>query len=283
MKTLLVLVKSLNHSEKIIEYAFGLAADLKINVRLFYVHNPSTIPLATPQLSGAAITQLQKEPEEKVKEAIRSLSAISETLVYKIAGQVIVEVKAAIGNEVSLINEMVEAGDVQMVMLEEQGIESFSLKESLVREVIRKINCPVWVIPEYSDYNSINSVIYATDYNEEDIPTLKKLIRFTYFNSPKITAIHISDNVDFDLRIKNAGFQKMLESKVEYENIEVKALVENRGDDLVSLINSYAARTNADLIVVLKENKSFLDRIFNPSASEKIMEKANRPVLVYHV
>ena len=147
MKTLLVLVKSLDHSEKIIEYAFGLAADLGINVRLFYVHNPSTIPLATPQLSGAAITQLQKEPEEKVKEAIRSLSAISETLVYKIAGQVIVEVKAAIGNEVSLINEMVEAGDVQMVMLEEQGIESFSLKESLVREVIRKINCPVWVIP----------------------------------------------------------------------------------------------------------------------------------------
>jgi nucleotide-binding universal stress UspA family protein len=139
------------------------------------------------------------------------------------------------------------------------------------------------VIPENSDYNPIHSVIYATDYNEEDIPTLEKLIRLTYFESPKITALHITDNVDFDLRIKNAGFQKMLESKLGYENIEVKALVENQGDDMVSLINDYAARISADLIVVLKENRRFLERLFRPSSSEKIIEEASRPVLVFHV
>jgi nucleotide-binding universal stress UspA family protein len=125
-------------------------------------------------------------------------------------------------------------------------------------------------------------VIYATDYNEEDIPTLKELIRLTYFNSPTITALHITENIDFDLRIKNAGFQKMLESQVDYDNIRVKALVEDQGDDMVSLINDYATRENADLIVVLKENRRFLERLFKPSSSEKIIEKANRPVLVYH-
>ncbi|MEA3477447.1 MAG: universal stress protein [Bacteroidota bacterium] len=283
MKTLLVLVKSLVNSEKYIEYSLKLAADLKYNVQIFYVHNPKTIPLASPQLDGAAIAQLNKASEERVREAIRSLSAITDTLIYKIAGQVIVEVTAAIGDEISMINEKVDSGDVQMVMIESQGIRSFSLQESFSKEVIRKVNCPVWVIPENSDYNSILSVIYATDYNEEDIPTLKKLIDLTYFNSPKISAIHITDNVDFDLRIKNAGFQKMLESKVEYENIEVKALVENHGDDMVGLINTYAARTSADLIVVLKENRRFLERLFKPGSSEKIIGETNRPVLVFHV
>lgn len=283
MKTILVLVKSQINSEKYIEYALKLAADINYNVQIFYVHNPDIIPLATPHLSGAAITQLHKEPEERMREAIRSLSTITDTLIYKIAGQVIVEVTAAIGDEISLINEKVESGDVQMVMIESQGIRSFSLKESFAKEVIRKVNCPIWVIPENSVYNSIHSVIYATDYNEEDIPTLKKLIDLTYFNSPKITAIHITDNVDFDLRIKNAGFQKMLESKVEYENIEVKALVENHGDDMVGLINTYAARTSANLIVVLKDNRRFLERLFYPSSSEMIIGEANRPVLVFHV
>ena len=74
----------------------------------------------------------------------------------------------------------------------------------------------------------------------------------------------------------------MLETKTEYTNISVKALVERSGDDMVKLINSYAAMKNADLIVVLKKNRNFLDRIFNPSSSEKIIQKAEKPVLVYH-
>jgi nucleotide-binding universal stress UspA family protein len=282
MKTLLVLVKSLGNSEKYIEYALGLASDLRVNIQIFYVENPSLHPLGSPDLSGTAISQLQKSLEEKIDTAKELLTNQVEAHVHKISGRVIAEIITDIGDEISLINEKVESEDVQMVMIEGLGIGSFSLKESFAKEVIRKINCPVWVIPENSDYNSIHSVIYATDYNEEDIPTLKELIRLTYFNSPNITALHITENVDFDLRIKNAGFQKMLESQVDYDNIRVKALVEDQGDDVVSLINDYAARENAGLIAVLKENRRFLERLFKPSSSGKIIEKANRPVLVYH-
>lgn len=282
MKTLLVYIRNPCESESIIEYAMNLARDLKTSIHLFYVENPGPTPLVTPHLSMTAVSQLQKSLENKIKAGKEAIADQVKGMMHKISGEVIVEVSANIGDEITLIGKMVETGKVQMVMMECLGIESFTLKDSFAKELIRNIHCPVWLIPKDTEYQTFHHIIYATDYHNEDIPTLKKLIDLTHFVSPQITALHITENADFDLRIKNASFQKILATKTEYNKISVKALVENDGDDIVGLINKYAASYASDLIVLLKENQHFLKRLFKPSTTEKIIKEAKRPVLIYH-
>jgi hypothetical protein len=68
-KRMLVLIKNLDTSEKLIEYALNLARDLHISVQLHYVENPSQYPLGVTDLTGAAVTQLQKSLKDRVATA----------------------------------------------------------------------------------------------------------------------------------------------------------------------------------------------------------------------
>jgi nucleotide-binding universal stress UspA family protein len=59
-------------------------------------------------------------------------------------------------------------------------------------------------------------------------------------------------------------------------------LNESSNNDTAELLNDYALLIKADLIVVLKENKSFFERIFKSDPAKKIIKKSMLPVLVFH-
>ncbi|MEA3478878.1 MAG: hypothetical protein U9R60_11905 [Bacteroidota bacterium] len=139
-----------------------------------------------------------------------------------------------------------------------------------------------WIIPPGMSFKSFRNIIYATDYVEEDISTLKKIISLTGKSLPYITALHITDHKDFEIRINKAGFQKVLETKTEYQKVKVKALPKKKGDSTFGLINEYATLNKTDLIVILKENWSFMHRIIAENTMGKTSEQADVPALVYH-
>jgi nucleotide-binding universal stress UspA family protein len=282
MKKLLALVKNPAASEWYIKYALGLARDLHLEVQLLYVENPAGHLLATPKISAEAVEQLQHNLKERAMLARDSLTSQVNEMIQTSEGPVVVEVTSLVGNEIALINQIVKEGKAHMVMLASEGPGISGYKRSFVDEVSRNVNCPVWIIPENTSYLSIESIIYATDYQEEDISTLKKVIDLTHFISPEITALHITSNPDFELRIKNAGFQKIVQNKTGYDALTVKALVEKNGGGIPEMIGEFAAQDKSNLIVVLKDNKQFFERIFNPSTSNKIVHDTGYPVLVYH-
>lgn len=282
MRTLLGFIRKPSESHGIITYLIELSKDLNANLHLLSVENPANYPLGSPNLTGVAVANLQQSMEARMEEGKKTMEKVVNKMMPQMAGKVAVEISTAIGNETTIVGEMLASGKIQMMAIEAIESEGLFGKDTLVMTMVRSIDCPLWVIPENTEYHPFQKIIYASDYREEDIPTLQKLIDLTHRLYPKILALHINDSADFDVRVKTAGFQKMLETKTAYNNISAKALIERNGEDLVQLINSYAAMNGVDLIVVLKENKTFLDRIFNPSSSEKILKAASSPVLVYH-
>ena len=282
MKTLLAIIRDPHESDGFIRYLVDLARDLDTRVHLLYIENPAQYPLGAPDTTGVAVANLQKSLEVKVKEAQKILNQHLQKMMPKIAGEVIAEVSGRVGNEVILIDEMVEANEAPMLALEYKHMSGFWQKDTFVKEMMRNIKCPVWVVPENIEYNGLHHIVYATDYHEEDIPTLRRLVDLTRSFSPEIEALHITDDIDFDEKVKKAGFQKMLETKTGYQRISLTTLRDHKGHDMTGLISSYASRTKTDLIAVLKENKNFLERIFHPSSSEKIVEESDKTILVFH-
>jgi nucleotide-binding universal stress UspA family protein len=282
MKTLLLLIKEPESSHSLIKYAMLFAEDLQTNLHLMYVENPANYSLGTPDLSGAAVAQIQHSIEAKLKTGKQELSGQVSRLRSTVSADVDVKITAVSGNDNQILSERIESGEAQMVMIEGSFRSGVLVSDIAAKDLVRDLRCPVWIVPQNSEYHSFHEIIYASDYHKEDIPTIRRLISLTDQLAPHITALHITDNVDFEQKIKTAGFQDMVEKKTEYNNIDVEVLAENGGEEMSELLNRYAVHNNTDLMVVLKENRRFLERIFKPSSSEKIIKETKLPVLVFH-
>jgi nucleotide-binding universal stress UspA family protein len=136
-------------------------------------------------------------------------------------------------------------------------------------------------LPNQVLFKPFKHIIYATNYNKADIPVLKKLSAFAKLFNAEITALHVTDSLDFEEKVKNMGFKNILKEKTNYP-INVQVLVEQKNEDTSAIINSFAKSANADIIVMLKQNKSFFERVFKGSATKKLINKTNLPVLIYH-
>ncbi len=282
MKTLLSIINSPHESGEFIHYAANLAKDLNADIHLLYVLNPDDYPLGIPGSVGTVSVQvlsnLTKMVEEGKKVLIKKIDEIKKTLPQGVS----IDISTELGITRFIAEEFISQGKADAIVLESHEDKGFWSQSASNMEVIRYMNCPIWVIPKGAEYHKFKTILYATNYNEEDIPTMKKLVDLTGGFSPGITALHITNNTDFEEKIREAGFNEMLREKTAYDHISVKTVKENGEDDIAKLIDNQATSNKADLVVVLKENQPFLERIFRSSATKKIIRNVELPVLVYH-
>jgi nucleotide-binding universal stress UspA family protein len=282
MNSILALIKEPEHSKGFITYLIRMGGDLGLNIHLLYVENPVNYPLGMPDTTGTASARLQLSMEKSAEDARQTLLKAVRSLAADTPDRVSVRTSTEIGVTELFIDKYLDSNGDSMLVLENQGHESLWKQDSTNMEIIRKCRCPVWIIPSGSTYHRYKEIVYATDYHEEDLTTLRNLLDLTGKFSPKITALHITDNPDFEARIKMSGFHESLHEKTSYDKISVTLLNEKEDEDFGMLINDFAALVDANLIVVLKENKHFLERIFTPDLTKKIIRQAKIPVLVYH-
>ena len=280
METLLAIIKEPAEEKSFIGYVARFAHDLHTNVHLIYVQEPHDQNLAQPSAVGLA-SSLQVQ-EDNAKNANKEFAGIIEEISNEFSIDIPITYSTEIARVVSVINNYISENKASMVILEEEEKSSFWAQSSSTIDVVNQVNCPLWIIPFDASYSQFRKIVYATDYKEEDIKTLKNLMGLTYRFSPVITALHITESSDFEEKIKEAGFMDMVHSKTGYRNISVISLNEKDHENSAKLINDYALANDADLIVVLKENKNFFSRILKPSATKKIIKEARLPVLVYY-
>jgi nucleotide-binding universal stress UspA family protein len=237
--------------------------------------------MGTPHLPARAMVELQRSLEQNVQEAETLLNSYVKELMNLISGEMIVDVTTEVNSEITILQQMIGEGHGQMLVLESTDKHSSWSENLVTNEIIRRVECPVWIVPRELNYRTPAEIVYATDYKSQDIDTLVRLVGMLGKFSPTITALHITDDAGFESKIKEKGFQKMLQNNTGYKKININALLE-AGQDISKLINDFAIASDAELIVILKENQSFLERIFKASPEKKIIKYARIPVLVFH-
>ena len=282
MNTILAVIKEPDHVKGFLTYLIRMAGDLGLNIHLLYVENPVNYPLGMPDTTGTASARLQLSMEKSAEDARQAIIKAVRSLAADTPEGVSIRTSAEIGVTGLFIDKYLNSNGDSMLVLESQENESLWKQDSINMEIIRKAGCPVWIIPSGTIYQSFDEIVYATDYHEEDLTTFRNLLDLTRKFSPRITALHITDNPDFEARIKMSGFHESIREKTSYDKINVTLLNEKEDEDFGMLINDFASLVEARLIVVLKENRHFLERIFTPDLTKKIIRQAKIPVLVYH-
>ena len=282
MKTILVNIDNLSKSKEYIAYSARVARDLCMAVRLLYVFDPNNYPLGIPGSVGDDALWINENILRETDETKRQFDKMIRNLKDEIPDMPMIDYDVETGFITDIIEDISRENYIKMIMLQENESRKDKMIGDADIDIIRHTECPVWIIPENAVYHPYKSVVYATDYNENDIRTLKKLIRLIKPYSPAITALHITESLDFDERIKSTGFKDILTKKVSYKNVDVKAITEKSGKNIVESIDDYVNGNHADLIVLLKEDRHFLDRIFKVSSAKKLIRHSQQPVLVFH-
>ncbi|MFO7670158.1 MAG: universal stress protein [Bacteroidales bacterium] len=283
MKTIIALIIDPEQSRKFIKYSIQLSESLGSRLRLLYVEDPEPYPLGSMKLSGQALLEIQKSLKNKIRRTKNLLSKITEEVRLQLGSELRIEISGYIGKDQDILDKLIaDKPDSCMVIVEDRESDSNWNKKDGTRGIMQSVECPVLVIPASSSFESFDKIVYVTDFQQEDISVMKSVIATMKPFHPQLTALHLSKDLDFETKVKQEGFQHLLEEITDYEMIRFESLAEDEGEDMATSINNYYRTSGADLIVLLKENTGFLQQIFNVSPTFKILNQVELPVLLYH-
>ena len=267
-------------SEKSIRYGILMAKQLGKEVEVLHVidsfdfgvnflvnENNATV------VSAEIMERKRAEAERLYNNVLNNLKRTNEELPP-------IRLNMAFGFIADKISESVQNPDTFLVILSDktQAESNYRDINKNQNEIIKRSNCPVLIIPNGVFREEIKKVVYATNYQEQDISNIIDLIEIIKYFDAELEVVHISEQYDFDAKLREAGMKALLLEQTHYEKLSVRTVVYS---DMVYGIDDFANETNANMIVLLRESKSLFKAIFGTNNAKKIIYKTNLPVLLF--
>ncbi|MBX0333349.1 universal stress protein [Pontibacter sp. HSC-14F20] len=142
--------------------------------------------------------------------------------------------------------------------------------------VMEQVKCPVLSIPSNSEHPRINKIIYASDYAQDDIATLREVLDFAAVFGASVDVVHVNKD-DRASSEKKDRFLQEINHAFPGAPIRFEEVVSKRRRDG---IKEYYDSTGADMVAILRREKGFLRELFSQSLAEKMTYQANVPLLV---
>lgn len=275
MKELLLLTDFSEVSESATQYALQIALKAKAKVRVLHV-------LATP-VDWVKIP-LEKElnyPETKAQigAAKQQLNALEKR--FEKAG---VECQTTLSFDLGLENLVshIQKDKVDLVVMGSHGASG--LKEftigSNAQKILRNVNQPVLVVKHPPKKEAIESVVFASNLEDQQLPAFKTATQFAYLSGAELHLLHVNTPYEFtethDVKKKMRAFADK-QSLLECQLHDYSGLNEERGMD------QFMQDEAIDLFAIATSGKSGIRQLFNPSLTERLVNHLDIPVLSIHL
>jgi nucleotide-binding universal stress UspA family protein len=149
--------------------------------------------------------------------------------------------------------------------------------------VSRNAHRPVLLVPYPAHYSEFRNIVFACDYH---VANLRILDRIQSFNKPfnaHLQFIHIktetNESDSFD-RIKQEIVDYMMAYSDPAFSIDIELIKEN---EVADGLFKYSKRINADLLVLVSEHRSFLERLLHKSITKAVALESSIPMLIMHI
>lgn len=285
MKTNMLLIDSHKNIEDLVHSAFAISRQYNRKLKITYVLDFDWMKHST--MAGGATTasvnivNAEKEIFRDYEFADKKIREIVDESLKKQPVNYSVEIDVSKNNRIDIINNELQSNPDLMVLISNHQRYS-DITGGLVSypKFIEHVKCPVLILPEKLENETFHNAVYATDYNPEDIRSLKHLSNFlNQSNNTNLTVLHNEENFDFEANLKWTGFQDLVVSEIKDENLGFSLEKEK---DFLSGMKKYNEETNPDLLVILNQKKGFFEDIFSSSNTKNVLSQFDKPILVYH-
>lgn len=193
-----------------------------------------------------------------------------------------IEIHRKVGDPFKEIKDVIQWEKVDLVVMGEKGVSELDdlFIGSLTDKVVRASNFPVLTVNQEIDAEKIETLLYATDL-EEDHPKLIKLLKnFQQIFNAKLHIVRVNTRSNFISDVEAMVLLHKLVDKYQIENYELK--IYNHEDEEAGIV-IYAEDIKADLIAIGIHHKTGIRRLIaGGDLAENVADHTHRPVLTFH-
>nr|WP_321227917.1 universal stress protein [uncultured Psychroserpens sp.] len=185
----------------------------------------------------------------------------------------------------SVVNGIISIANKINPLLITTGMKGGSALREIImgnttKHLLEQSPCPILAIPEDTSYTQIKTIVYATDFEEEDIDAINKLTEIAEPLNAKIKIIHVSSlNKTIGIEEKK-NIEDKIHKYIKYSNIELDLLY---SDDVFKDLKIYFGKTNANLIAMLeRENDGMSSKLFHRDLVKKMESYGRIPLMSFN-
>ncbi len=285
MKTNLLLLDSYKNIESLLSFAFSFSNRFNRKLKIKYVFDFQWMSQAymggATASMNAGVVYAEKKAREEFGVAEAKIRSLAEEYLKHNLVKIPYEVSTSELNRIDLVDEEFKKDkDLMLLVSNNQSYAELSGGIISYPNIIEHVKCPVFVIPENTPQVMLKNVVYASDYNPEDINSLTHLCDFLKeAEHATVTILHNEKEVDFNEKMKWRGFGEIVKEEVDFDNFNFA--LETR-KDVKKGIEEYSSANKTDLLVLMHEKKGFFEQVFSSSEVKNVLTHFNKPVLVYH-
>jgi len=259
-------------SKVAIDYAIKVANKLGGNITLLHV---VTVIQPTRASMRLRLEALEEELLEMAKEDMKALItefAGKNKTDKPIAFEVVQG--ASFNATVKSVAKRLHSGLIIMGTHGANGLKKVVLGSNTT-SVIEISNIPVLAVPEFAEFKSLNTVVYATDLKHLD-DELELLIPYIKTFESNLHIFHVASNAkalsDAEEKIKDSI------KKTGYTKFEIRVVVSKEID---LAVEEYVKEIKSDLLTTFAHEHSFYEKLFDRSLTRKLAFQSKLPLLAF--
>ena len=277
MKTILCAVDYSTNAIAALKYANALSSKINSKLCVLHLYDNTTLGSTVNEPYLLPKKELKKEKLFKLKYfCIKQLGNESDRKNTEI--EVVENVSVVEG--INAKAKKIKASLILTGMKGKGKFKSFFMGNT-TSELISNAPCPVLSIPEKHVLKRLNTIVYATAFEQEDIFAVAKLSEIAAVFNATIKVIHISPLSEKDGATQMEWFKEMLLQRVNYTKIDFNIYSSN---NTIYFLRLYLNEVEADMIAMLERNniKTFFNKIFHNDLVKEMEALALLPLISFN-
>ena len=280
MKTILYATDYSENSVAGLKYAYAMSSKMKAKLLVVHVFDYPTMlddlslkgEAAFPDIEGDAIKKhlfkLHTFCTKNIKGELDELNIEIEAI----------ENKSVVKGIISIANEI----EAFLIITGMKG--GSELREIIMgnttKHLLKKSPCPVLTIPSHANYTQIETIVYATDFEEEDFGAIDKLTEIAKPFNALIKIVHISSLKEMNEKLPIKDIKEKIQKYIAYTNLEFDIFY---SDDVFNDLRIYLGNSNTDLVAMLeRESKSLASQVFHRDLVKKMESYGKIPLISFN-
>ncbi len=146
---------------------------------------------------------------------------------------------------------------------------------STAKKLIDKAPCPVLTVPADRRFEKLTDLVYATDFEVEDIRALEKVVDMAKVWDAHVRVVHVTKDREYAGKDQMEWFEEMVRQKVHYDKIHFEIL---KSDNIIHSLERYSESRHAGMIAMLgRIQKSPAKGFFRQDMVKKMASRNRLP------
>lgn len=276
MKTILYATDCTKKDACSLKYAYRFSSILKAELHILHVYDfPSTYHSTIQPLEP-----LKKRMHKERIELVEKYCAkhLQNEFYHKTITTHVVE-NNSISESISRLSKILSP-DLIIIGMKDNHSNRGYFSGNIADSLLGKIEVPLLIVPNDMTYKVISTIVYATDFEQEDILSIQKLIEIASPFEALIEIVHVYEMDKYIARENMEKFKNTLLKQVSYPEITFRNIVSSKTKSgLLSVLNN----EKASMLAMLERKHNWgLNNLFHKDLVKDMEANVKIPILAFN-